>query len=141
MNAVNTLAREQVEADVAARIAAADKWLDTARPIIVAYFKLDELDFEIRRDMPEGAGNERTAKEACGSVTKARRELFDLLDGIRSDFIADQTPPQPVGDGDAAWDAFEAISEPLNAETVSVAGAIKRVEQEWNDAFAKGRPL
>lgn len=139
MNAVNALARDQSQADFDARLAAANGWIDTARPIIVAYFKLDEIDFEIRRDMPDGPGNERTAKEARRYVAKARQELFEMIDGIRCDFLADELPPQPrPGAGEHEWDARDAAADALEAEVISIKDAEEIVEREWNDAFAKG---
>jgi hypothetical protein len=148
MNAVNAIVRDAAEAKALAAVAAADKWLDAARPIILAYFKLDDIQSELNTAHGLAYRNpsyeQRIVREAGGYVAKAREELFGMLEGVRDDFVADQMLPQPAHDvpySDPEWEARDAFSDHVNDETLSVKDAIKRIEREWNEAFSRGERL
>ena len=138
MNAVNILAREQSQAEFEATVAAANKSADVGRPIIMATIRLEgEVEDELR---PLLADNARTYHEACGYVRDARKALEEMLDGIRSNFLANQMPPQPpLGATEQPMGSARPIRDALDAEVVSVRALIKQVEAEDYEAFLKGR--
>lgn len=143
MNAVNALVRDQQEAHLDTAVAAANKWVDLARPIIIASFKLDDLESEIVRGTSFDSRDHRyrTLAEAARSVCKARRELDAMLESVRDDFISDNTRAWERGLSEAESDAVDAFNDALSEETIGLADAVKMVEREWNEAFAKGKPL
>lgn len=139
MNAVNAMLRDQQEAKLEAAVAAADKWLDLARPIILASFKLDDLESEITRGCSYPGDHRATIlREAAAYLCKASGKLQDMLDGIRSDFIADESLSWSKDLSEDAGDAVDAFNDALSDETLTVKDAIKRVENEWNEAFRRG---
>lgn len=108
-------------------IAAANKWVDAARPIIVAYFKLDDMECELFQALDHG----RDGKEARGYIREARESLFGMLDGIRDDFIADQLPKQPPQDApDSAWEERDNFSDELQSDVISITEALNIVSRE-----------
>jgi hypothetical protein len=128
-----------------AAVEATDKWLDAARPIIKAYFALDDLSNDLRftrgLDKP-GDYDSRIGREASSYVHDAAENLREMLDGIRSDFIADAIHPYPASDAsEAEHDAYAEFEIYVTDETLSVANAIKRVEAEVWDAFVNGKAL
>lgn len=140
MGAVDALSRETEEASLEAAIEAANQWTLIARPIILATLRLDgvveEELWELRKMEPD---QRRTYDEANGYIQTARRCLDEMLDGIRSEFIADNMPDQPHPDApDEEWEARDEFSDALESEVVSVKALIKLVEREDYEAFLKG---
>lgn len=141
MNAVNTLLRTDQEASFYAAVERADAWLDLARPIIVASLKLEDIEADIVRgssfDYKDAAY--RTLSEGRRYVTEARQQLEQMLEGIRDDFIADERKTDARNEAEA--EDFDNFNDGLDGEVLTVANAVKRIEREWNDAFAAGKPL
>lgn len=139
MNAVNAMLRDKQEAKLEAAVEAADQWLDLARPIIMAMFKLDDLESEVTRGCSyPGDHRSRVLREGAGYISKAAANLQDTLDGIRGDFVADNSKSWSRDLPESEGDAVDAFNDALSDETLSVKDAIKRVEAEWNDSFAMG---
>lgn len=137
MNAVNTLAREQEEQSLEAATADANKWAEIARPIIITTLRIDQLVeddlWELRKMEPD---QRRTYDEANGHLQTARRCLDEMLDGIRSDFLADQYRSCARNDDEA--EAFEIFNEALDEQVISVKALIRQVERDDYDAFIRG---
>lgn len=137
MGKVNALVLERAEANFDAALAAANKWAEVGRPIIMATIRLDgDVEDALR---PLLGDNTRTFQEAVAYVRDARKALEEMLDGIRSEFLADQMLPQPRDIGaDEEWEARDQFSDALDAEVISVRALIKQVEDEDFAAFLKG---
>lgn len=103
----------------------ANKWVDAAKPIILAMFALEETG-----DGLFAMEDRRLCEEARDHIEKARKRLFDMLDGIRDNFRCDHAHPQPEGDDEAAWDACEEFNDALDRELISVSAAITKVQRE-----------
>lgn len=138
MNAVNAMLRDQQEAELERAVEAADQWLDLARPIIMAMFKLEDIESEITGfGCDYEAHRARTLRWAACEIGKARSELDAMLDGIRDDFIADQRRSWTSGLSEEEGEAIDAFNDALDDETLSLADAHKRILAEWNDAWRK----
>lgn len=137
MNAVNAMLREQQEADLDTAVAAANKWVDLARPIIVTMFKIEDMASEIVAGSSFDPRDHayRTLRDAKDEVWNAFGALNKMLDGIRDDFIADQR--KTCGRTDEETEAFDAFNDALEGEVISEAEAVKMVAREWNDAFQR----
>lgn len=116
----------------------ANKWIDVARPIIKAIFALEEVEHLLTRERltVEKDSDSRTFKEAAGYIAKPQRELHEMLDGIRDDFLCDEMPPQPPSDADdQAWQDRDEWHDALGESVTSVGQAIKIVTDEYNRSF------
>lgn len=131
-------------------IEAANAWVNTARPIIKAWFQLDEAHLHVvraRLDDPKGYGSyhkmspaARTWEEAQSLIDKCRSELFEMLGGIRDNFICDERMEGPSIDEptdpierqawDDAWSDSEEFNDEIERGCMSVDAAIKLVESE-----------
>lgn len=121
-----------------------NKWVDHARPIIKAMFLLDDAADQllvealcathrsIHHTAPE-TWQERNYREARAEVAGAGRALYDMLDGIRDNFICDECCG--VGDTDDETEAADAYNDWLRAETITVDQAIRIVTDEHNAGF------
>lgn len=136
MNAVNAMLRDQQEAELAAAVVAANEWLNLARPIIMATFKLEDLELEITRgsSFRHHDHGYRTLSEARGYIESAREKLNEMLEGIRDDFLADNSKRWMRDLPEAEGDAIDAFNDALGEETLTIAQAVKIVESEWNAA-------
>lgn len=105
----------------------ANLWTVTARPIVKALFLLEDAEYEIRHGC-----DARTWDEARPILSAPRRELREMLEGLRENAICDVLPRHPdVETGtDAEWDAMEAFDEQVRREVTSVAALIKQMEAE-----------
>lgn len=124
--------------DLSAATERANRWLDTARPIIKAMCALeDAIDEHLLPAIAEARGNrrwdaprtpgERTYDEAEGYINKGRDQLFEMLDGIRDSFLADELPPAPFGDDEQAWTDRDEFSDALGGVVTSVDAAINQI--------------
>lgn len=124
--------------DLAQATERANKWVDVARPIIKAMFALDEAEHLLRREghSAERQSDARTFKEAAGEVSRSQRDLNDMLDGIRDDFLCDEMPPAPSSEADEqAWADRDEWHDALGEAVTSVDQAIKIVTDEHNRSF------
>lgn len=124
--------------DLAQATERANGWVSIARPIIRAIFALEEIEHLLTRERftAEKDSDSRTFKEATGYIAKPQRELREMLDGIRDDFLADEMPPQPSqGAPDSEWEARDEFSDALGESVTSVDQAIKIVTDEHNASF------
>ena len=137
MGAVNTLLRDQQEARAEAAVEAANKWVDAARPMFMAFFKLDDINDDLRwcRGIKEPtSADELGGREAARHVWKAAKAMREIIAGIRDDFIADQMPPQPASTAtEEEWEERDRFSDFVAEEVISVERAEKRMEREWNE--------
>lgn len=119
------LDREQAKLDEA--IASANQWLVTARPVIKAMFAIEDAEWDIRQ-----ACDDRTGQEVLPILRKPVRELRELVDGIRDNFLCDVTPSHAgLADDDAdGWDARDAFIDEVGRSVLSVDAAIKLVGDE-----------
>lgn len=134
-------------------IEAANLWVDTARPIIKAWFQLDEAHLHVSRARlsdPKGfaayhkmSPNARTWQEAERHISACRDELFEMLGGIRDSFICDERmegpsidePKHPVERQawDNAWSDSEEFNDELERGCIGVDAAIRLVEGETDN--------
>jgi hypothetical protein len=70
----------------------ASQWAIAARPLIKAMFAIEDITFDVRN-----ACDDRTWDEARSILARPQRELCELLDGMRENFICDALPPHPGG--------------------------------------------
>ena len=113
-----------VTPNIADAIAKANQWVDAAKPVIRAYFAVDDaacLLFDAQ---------DRIKEEARGILRKPCRDLSDMIGGIRDDFRCDHVMHGHSDMTDAEWDAVEEFNDELARGMVSVAAAIKQVERE-----------
>ena len=126
-----------------AKVAACNAWVDEARPIIVAMFALEDANGDLftaqmtarghrRYDEPTEPG-ERSCMEARDYIEKARACLFDMLDGIRDNYLCDERAG--AQDDDTAQDAADDFNDWLDDETLSVKAAVDLVIAEQNAAY------
>lgn len=112
-----------VTPNIADAIAKANQWLITARPIIAAYYGLDQID----ADLICGC-DERTSRDARQPVERCMSKMLDLIEDIRSEAIADQWWHASDNADEAEWDAVEEFNDALTAAVPTVAWALKNVE-------------
>lgn len=142
MNAVSSLSIDLAEAKLAAAVAEASGWVRVATPVIKAMFALDDTQGDLRAAGYDFRGGrnwnapkrqeERVMDEAEGYVDEARIKLYEMIDGIRDDFRCDalHSYPQPNGNDEDEWDAYEAFTEELDRQLPTVASVIKRIGDE-----------
>lgn len=141
MNA-HTIILDPQQAAFMAACERANKWIDAARPIIKTMFAIEDADGEHlfqakiaargdrRYDAPE-TPDERTYKEAQKYLASAHTCLFEMLDGIRADFLADETPPQPQPDAsEQEWTDRDEFGDALDGAVTGVDAAIKQIGDE-----------
>jgi hypothetical protein len=132
------------------KLDACNKWVDAARPIIKAFFVLDDAaqwplveaagkEREGRRWSDPATYLERDYREAQDYIKVAAKSLFEMLDGIRDSFICDERCG--LQDSDIAQEAADEFNDWLSDETLSVDAAVALVTAEHNAAFAKGTSL
>lgn len=139
MNAVSSLAIDLAEAKLVAAVAEASGWVHIATPVIKAMFALDDAQGDLRSARFEFRGHkrwnepmttdERTMEEAFTYVDEARIKLFEMIDGIRDDFRCDalHSFPQPTGDDDDQWTAYEAFTEEFDRQLPTVDAVVKMI--------------
>lgn len=103
-------------------IEAANHWIVTARPVIEAYLRLDEIEGDLRRQC-----DERTAGSAYPIAYKAGRALFEVIEGVREEFVCDHSRSGLTEMTDAEWEEVEEFNDELCRSVVSVQHAIKIV--------------
>lgn len=126
---------------------AANAWTIHARPIIRAYLAME--DVSVNSAWLEASAMQRQGKhdgdkdaetegfvrvqsynEATRYIDTCQSSLYDMLEGIRDNYLADQCPPMPDDDDDAAWDARDAFNDELARSVISVDAAVRMVEGE-----------
>lgn len=122
--------------DIVEATTAANAWLDHARPIIRAYLAMEDAclaaDICTVHYGKDDASKAKTRdyREADGYRKEAQRSLYDMMEGIRDNYLADQCPPMPDDDDEAAWDARDAFNDELARSVISVDAAVRMVEGE-----------
>lgn len=144
MNAVNALARDAAEQQLQEAVARASKWVDQAKPVILAYFVLeDQADEPISKALrgdptafecySKRSPDALTWHDARDIVRGAATELFKMLDGIRDNFLCDERSAASPFNGsytEADEEAYEAFDEALEREVPSVAATVKKIGDE-----------
>jgi len=113
--------------------AAANKWQAHALPIIKAYFALEDVDMTTaicaNHYGKDTMSKQRTSdyREARDHIVKAQDALYDMLEGIRDNFICDYSAPYPIDMSEEELDAADEFNEALGRAVVSVEGAVKSI--------------
>jgi hypothetical protein len=131
---------------ITAAVSRANDWLRVARPVIQAFFALEDIEGNLGQAGHQFAPNrrwnqpkefdEQTMQEAREILRKPTAEMQELIEAIRETFIADAMPSQPlrsVNPTDADWDAYDAEYERFEqamTEVLTVQAAIKIVAEE-----------
>lgn len=107
-------------------IAAASLWTLAARPVVQAMFALDDVDWTLAQGCDRS-----TYGEAKDIIAKPRKQLLELVEGIRDNFLSDQLPPQPSPDApDSEWDARDEFQAEVEAGVPTVAAFVRQMELE-----------
>lgn len=107
-------------------IAAASLWTLAARPVVRAIFALEDVDFTLAQGCDRA-----TYGEAKDIIAKPRKQLLELVEGIRDNFLSDQLPPQPGRDApDTEWDARDEFQAEVEAGVLTVAAFVRQMELE-----------
>lgn len=136
MNAYSTIRQPTLSE----AIAQASDWVRVAKPVILAYFAMDEIDSALRSAAYDFRGDkrwnepkgheERTMDEARAELRPSMANLMLIVEGIRDNFICDATPQHPSGDDEAEWDAHEEFREALEAGVPGVVATVKKIGDE-----------
>jgi len=113
-----------VTPNIADAIAKANQWVAQAKPVIRAYFALDDILCDLID------ADKRIRDEARAIVRKPFNEMHQMIDGIREDHRCDHVMSGNSDMTDAEWDQVEEFNDELERGMVSVATAIKQVERE-----------
>lgn len=113
-----------VTPNIADAIAKANQWVAQAKPVIRAYFTLDDVAADLF------SADDRIREEARSILRKPIRELMDMIDGIRDNYRCDHVMHGASEMTEAEWDQVEEFNDELERGMVSVAAAIKQVERE-----------
>lgn len=130
-----------------AKLRACNAWVDHARPIIQAMFAVEDAAGPLTSAwLKAGEGRrfneplrwqQRDYDYARADIEAARKALFDTLDGIRDNFIADERCG--IGNTDAETEAADEFNDWLDAETITVDAAVKLVADEQDAAYVARR--
>ena len=135
-----SLVADKQEAELAAAVEAANKWQTVARPIVLAMLKMDEVTEETLWPLRErDERGRRDYNEAVKPVRDARRELEQMLDGIRDDFRADNAKSWTTNLSEAEGEYVDVFNDALDEQVVSARDFVKRVEREEYDAWLQGK--
>ena len=135
-----SLVADKQEAELAAAVEAANKWQTVARPIVLAMLKMDEVTEETLWPLRErDERGRRDYNEAVKPVRDARRELEQMLDGIRDDFRADNAKSWTTNLSEAEGEYVDVFNDALDEQVVSARDFVKRVEREEYDALLQGK--
>lgn len=110
--------------NIADAIAKANQWVDAAKPVIRAYFAVDDAACELY------AADRAICQEARGILRKPMIDLSDMIEGIRDNYRCDHVMNGDSDMTDAEWDRVEEFNDELDRGMVSVATAIKQVGAE-----------
>ena len=122
-----------------AKLLLTNKWVDQARPIIKAMLVLDDAGDaplvqalcathrSIHHRGPE-TWQERDYRGARKEIAKAGKALFNMIEDIRDNFIADECAG--IGDNDDETQAADEFNDWLTDNTISVNAAIDMVADE-----------
>ncbi|WP_420137864.1 hypothetical protein [Sphingomonas sp.] len=121
-------------------VARANDWLRVARPVIKAYFALEDIEGDLgsaglgfrgdKRWNEAKAWDERTMDEARDLLRKPVSEMQELIEAIRQTAIDDEMPRWTQGCDVDAVDAEYERYEQAMADVLSVKAAIKIVADE-----------
>ena len=141
MNAINSLARALAEQKFTDAVERASDWARVARPVIIAWYKLDDIRGELSSAAYEFRGDkkwnepkaydERAMRDASSDLAKPMDDLNATISGIRDDFICDEhNRATPAVWTEQAEDDFEEFCEALEREVPSVDAVMKRIGDE-----------
>ena len=112
--------------DTDTAISAANGWALAGRPLVRALFALEDVQCELSQEL-----DKRTWDEARPIITRPQRELREMLEGLRENFICDCLPPHPSSDtSQAEWDAYDEASDAIRNGVLSVDALIKQMAAE-----------
>jgi len=118
----------------------AHRWVETARPLIVAYLALDQIDGDVRV-ASYGMGDtywSSAIMDGAKMVSAAVTELYSQIEHVREMWIGDLSPPAPnrgvwsgVSQNDLDdYDDLCAMWDERIRDVISVDGAIRQIEEE-----------
>jgi len=120
-----------------AATANANLWLAHARPIIRAYLSMEEACMasaicEVHYGRTDSEKQRtRDYREADGYRKAAQRNMYELIEGIRDNYIADHSAEVAYGeDDDDVIDAVEEFNTELSRSVMTVEAAISVVGDE-----------
>lgn len=122
---MHALVIDRQEADLDEAVLAANLWVAAARPIIKAMFALEDLEWDIRQGC-----DDRTGREGLSILAEPQREFRKLIDGIRDDFLADNSRSWSSDISEDRADEIDAFNDELSSRVLSSDGAIKLVGDE-----------
>lgn len=113
-----------------------EEWMSHARPIIKAYLAL--IDVSLVKDIcinhyertPMEKQRTRDYREAESYIVKAQDALYDMLEGIRENYISDHGASYPYSADEATIDAADEFNTALARDVLSVEAAVRVVEDE-----------
>lgn len=143
MGAVNAMLRETQEAELAEAVAAANRWTDIARPLILASIEMERLAYDtvyaplgkLDGDKSFTFLRDDAAEEARKLIERAAYDLNPIIESLRDNFIADYSKSWSRDLTEEEGDAVDEFNEALAAEVVSVVDFVKRVEREDYERF------
>jgi hypothetical protein len=133
MNAVNALFREEQEAKAERALAAANGWVETARPLIALYLRLDDEDSALCRvpHQDEQEAVRQSVRRGREAIERARNDLYDEIGSIRDDAISAAVGKFPGGGTyEPQVVAYDELADAVWADAITVEQAISRVGRE-----------
>jgi hypothetical protein len=121
--------------ELADAIAAANEWQKAGRPIILAALKVLRADDDLSglyADRP------RDYHEAHDVVVRASDSLFEMLEGIRDDFLCDQRKSWSRELSEEEGEYVDVFNDELEDAVMSIRDFEKLVEREDYEAFIRG---
>lgn len=113
------------------------EWLAHARPIIRAYLAMEEACMasaicEVHYGRTDSEKQRtRDYREADGYRKEAQRQLYELIEGIRDNAIADHSAEVSYDEADdAVIDAVEEFNTELSRAVITVEAAINAIGDE-----------
>lgn len=122
--------------DIQSATTAANRWVDHARPVIKAYLAMHDAmmapDICAVHYGKDAVSKAKTSdyREADSYIKEAASSLFNMLDGIRDNYLCGQRKSCLVGMSDAEINTVDAFNDELDEAVMSVDAAVRIVEGE-----------
>jgi hypothetical protein len=73
----------------------AHRWVEIARPLIVAYLALDQIQGDVKAGSYDAGAYGYDVRKGAADIADAMKALLGRIEGIRDSRIADLSPPAP----------------------------------------------
>lgn len=132
MNAVNALYRDQQEAKADAAIEAAKGWVETARPLILLYLRLDAEDSKLCcvPHQDEQPALYSAVADGRRIVETAREALYAEIESVRDQAVHAAAGAGPTHRDPVAEDEWLALVDVVEGGIPKVEAAIRQIERE-----------